>query len=50
MFQYASSENCMMELRFAAIRLKKPIIFVYVGKNVDADSEEVRIVSFIQII
>lgn len=31
--QYAESKNCMMELRFAACAMEKPVIGVVVGNS-----------------
>jgi hypothetical protein len=39
--QYANSDNCMMELRYAALTLKKPIVFVVVGTGSEWKDTEV---------
>jgi hypothetical protein len=31
--EYLASENCMMELRYAAGTLKKPVVFAVVGRG-----------------
>ena len=42
-FQYALSENCQMEFRFAHVALKKPIILAVVGTGFLWESTEVRL-------
>ena len=41
-FQYAMSTNCMMEVRFAACTMNKPIVIAVVGTDEEWQWGEVR--------
>ena len=42
LLQYADSENCMMELRFAVLNVGLPLVLCIVGTKRDWEMSEVR--------